>query len=82
MEISIVRTVVFNCGNSLVEFGRNNIRLYDHSRADVQGAKPAGIMAVHVAQWQSHQIFEHEPDRFEPDALAASRADLQTILLP
>jgi putative hydrolase of the HAD superfamily len=53
----------------------------DNWLADVQGAKRAGMQAVQFMQWQSHEVFERAPGHREPDAVAASAAELQTILL-
>lgn len=53
----------------------------DNWLADVQGAKRAGMQAVHLVQWQPHETFEQDPDHYEPDAVAACLAELQTILL-
>ena len=53
----------------------------DNWLADVQGAKRAGMQAVHLVQWQPHEVFEQAPGHFEPDAVASCLAELQTILL-
>jgi putative hydrolase of the HAD superfamily len=53
----------------------------DNWLADVQGAKRAGMRVIHFVQWQPHEVFERAPDHYEPDAVAACMAELQTILL-
>ncbi|MCX5770597.1 MAG: HAD family hydrolase [Candidatus Hydrogenedentes bacterium] len=53
----------------------------DNWLADVQGAKRAGMQAVHLVQWPPHEVFDRAPDHFQPDAAASCLAELQTILL-
>ena len=53
----------------------------DNWLADVQGAKRAGMQVVHLVQWPPHEVFEQAPEHYPPDAVAASLAELQTILL-
>lgn len=54
----------------------------DNWLADIQGAKRAGMRAVHLVQWQPHEVFEHDPRHHQPDAVATSLEEVQAILMP
>ena len=53
----------------------------DNWLADVQGAKRLGMGAIHLTQYEPHELPQPRPGDIEPDARAGHLLDLEPILL-
>jgi len=68
------------CGQLGVE-PAETVFVGDNWLADIQGAKRAGMRAVHLVQWQPHETFEQDPRHHQPDAVAKDLEELQAMLM-
>ncbi len=53
----------------------------DNWLADIQGAKRAGMQAIHMRRWETPETFERQPGDLEPDATIKDLCELEALLL-
>lgn len=57
------------------------VHVGDNWLADIQGAKQAGLMAVHTVQWDTPEKFDPKPGDHEPDLTIRHLTELEAVLL-
>ena len=91
LRASALHAVCFDLGNTLIAFGPAQleglglspaacVHVGDNWLADIQGAKGAGLQAVHTTEHVSYQDFEPQPGDLEPDARIGALAELEALL--
>jgi FMN phosphatase YigB (HAD superfamily) len=91
-ERTRIKAIVFDYGNTLVEFGETQTAICDGAMADVLKRlygpldpdrfravrNRAGMVVAHSVQWTPHERFDRKPGDHDPDLVVRCLAELET----